>query len=173
MKLNFLCFSPGDLTKTLPVTVVAEHGDKVIQCRWHTRDLSFLSSSADKTVTLWAYQPWSTQTLILLHLERQLRVRVYQCVSLYLLQTDCSFSALVMSTFGIARLLEETALLSNILQFRRKKHTFFSLTNTEHSTRSIASVFCYLEWMKQSWKCELNCALMMFSVVTLIQLNVL
>ncbi|XP_016377392.1 WD repeat-containing protein 47-like [Sinocyclocheilus rhinocerous] len=47
----------GDLTKTLPVTVVAEHADKVIQCRWHTRDLSFLSSSADKTVTLWAYQP--------------------------------------------------------------------------------------------------------------------
>ncbi|KAI2650321.1 WD repeat-containing protein 47 [Labeo rohita] len=47
----------GDLTKTLPVTVVAEHGDKVIQCRWHTKDLSFLSSSADKTVTLWAYQP--------------------------------------------------------------------------------------------------------------------
>ncbi|XP_051549661.1 WD repeat-containing protein 47-like isoform X1 [Myxocyprinus asiaticus] len=47
----------GDLTKTLPVTVVAEHGDKVIQSRWHTRDLSFLSSSADKTVTLWAYQP--------------------------------------------------------------------------------------------------------------------
>uniref|UniRef100_A0A8C2E077 WD repeat domain 47b n=1 Tax=Cyprinus carpio TaxID=7962 RepID=A0A8C2E077_CYPCA len=47
----------GDLTKTLPVSVVAEHADKVIQCRWHTRDLSFLSSSADKTVTLWAYQP--------------------------------------------------------------------------------------------------------------------
>ncbi|XP_016310899.1 WD repeat-containing protein 47-like [Sinocyclocheilus anshuiensis] len=47
----------GDLTKTLPVSVVAEHAEKVIQCRWHTRDLSFLSSSADKTVTLWAYQP--------------------------------------------------------------------------------------------------------------------
>lgn len=59
-KWNFPCVSPGDLTKSLPVTVVAEHGDKVIQCRWHTRDLSFLSSSADKTVTLWAYQPWST-----------------------------------------------------------------------------------------------------------------
>ncbi|XP_076880432.1 WD repeat-containing protein 47b isoform X2 [Brachyhypopomus gauderio] len=45
----------GDLTKPLPVTVAGEHKDKVIQCRWHTRDLSFLSSSADKTVTLWAH----------------------------------------------------------------------------------------------------------------------
>uniref|UniRef100_A0A4W4E9U1 CTLH domain-containing protein n=1 Tax=Electrophorus electricus TaxID=8005 RepID=A0A4W4E9U1_ELEEL len=47
----------GDLTKPLPVTVAGEHKDKVIQCRWHTRDLSFLSSSADKTVTLWAHNP--------------------------------------------------------------------------------------------------------------------
>ncbi|TRY96943.1 hypothetical protein DNTS_014288 [Danionella cerebrum] len=39
----------GDLTKDLPVSVAAKHTDKVIQCRWHTRDLSFLSSSADKT----------------------------------------------------------------------------------------------------------------------------
>uniref|UniRef100_A0A671Z437 WD repeat domain 47 n=1 Tax=Sparus aurata TaxID=8175 RepID=A0A671Z437_SPAAU len=47
----------GDLTKPLPQTVAGEHLDKVIQCRWHPLDRTFLSSSADRTVTLWAPGP--------------------------------------------------------------------------------------------------------------------
>ncbi|XP_053286737.1 WD repeat-containing protein 47 [Pleuronectes platessa] len=44
----------GDLTKPLPQTVGGGHGDKVIQCRWHPHDRTFISSSADRTVVLWA-----------------------------------------------------------------------------------------------------------------------
>ncbi|XP_056235319.1 WD repeat-containing protein 47-like [Seriola aureovittata] len=47
----------GDLTKPLPQTVAGEHWDKVIQCRWHPHDQTFLSSSADRTVVLWAPGP--------------------------------------------------------------------------------------------------------------------
>lgn len=46
----------GDLTKPLPQTLAGEHWDKVIQCRWHPHDRTFLSSSADRTVVLWAPQ---------------------------------------------------------------------------------------------------------------------
>ncbi|XP_055602431.1 WD repeat-containing protein 47 isoform X2 [Uranotaenia lowii] len=47
----------GDLTMPLPSVVVAQHTDKVISGRWHPVDFTFLSTSADKTATLWALPP--------------------------------------------------------------------------------------------------------------------
>uniref|UniRef100_A0A8D3BIC9 CTLH domain-containing protein n=2 Tax=Scophthalmus maximus TaxID=52904 RepID=A0A8D3BIC9_SCOMX len=47
----------GDLTKPLPQTLAGEHWDKVIQCRWHPHDRTFISSSADRNVVLWAPGP--------------------------------------------------------------------------------------------------------------------
>ncbi|TRY72507.1 hypothetical protein TCAL_01060 [Tigriopus californicus] len=47
----------GDLSQPLPSVVVAQHQDKVISGRWHPTDFSFLSTSADKTCTLWGLPP--------------------------------------------------------------------------------------------------------------------
>ena len=43
----------GNLTNHLPSLVVASHQDKVITGRWHPHHCSFLSTSADKTSTVW------------------------------------------------------------------------------------------------------------------------
>lgn len=50
-------FFTGDLTLPLPSVVVAQHQDKCISGRWHPSEFSFLSTSADKTATLWALPP--------------------------------------------------------------------------------------------------------------------
>ncbi|KAE9550357.1 hypothetical protein FO519_006440 [Halicephalobus sp. NKZ332] len=44
----------GDLTSPLMYLPVAEHNDKIIQCRWHPQEFTFLSTSADRTVVLWS-----------------------------------------------------------------------------------------------------------------------
>lgn len=47
----------GDLSVPLPSVVVASHTDKVISARWHPSEFTFISTSADKTVNLWALPP--------------------------------------------------------------------------------------------------------------------
>ena len=43
----------GNLTNPLPSVEVASHMDKVITGRWHPHHCSFLTTSADKTSTVW------------------------------------------------------------------------------------------------------------------------
>lgn len=47
----------GDLTAPLQSVCVARHADKAITGRWHPHQFSFVSTSADKTCTLWALPP--------------------------------------------------------------------------------------------------------------------
>jgi len=44
----------GDLSLNLNSVTVATHEDKVIAGRWHPVEFTFLSTSADKTASLWA-----------------------------------------------------------------------------------------------------------------------
>lgn len=44
----------GDLTQPLKSVVVATHTDKVITARWHPTEFTLLTTSADKSATLWA-----------------------------------------------------------------------------------------------------------------------
>lgn len=43
----------GDLNQPLPSVCVAELDDKIIQSRWHPTDFTFVTTSANKTATLW------------------------------------------------------------------------------------------------------------------------
>lgn len=43
----------GDLNQPLPSVCVAESDDKIIQSRWHPSDFTFVTTSANKTATLW------------------------------------------------------------------------------------------------------------------------
>ncbi|CAF3653659.1 unnamed protein product [Rotaria socialis] len=44
----------GDLTKPLVLSSVAAHTDKIIQARWHPNEISFATTSADRTCLIWA-----------------------------------------------------------------------------------------------------------------------
>ncbi len=44
----------GDLTKPLSWSVVAQHNDKIIQSKWHPTQMSFVTTSADRTSTVWS-----------------------------------------------------------------------------------------------------------------------
>ncbi|CAF1436729.1 unnamed protein product [Didymodactylos carnosus] len=43
-----------DLTKPLILSNVAPHTDKIIQARWYPHEMSFVTTSADRTCVVWA-----------------------------------------------------------------------------------------------------------------------
>lgn len=43
----------GDLTKPLNWNMVASHNDKVIQAKWHPNCMAFITTSADRSSTVW------------------------------------------------------------------------------------------------------------------------
>jgi hypothetical protein len=49
-----LLFYLGDLTKPLNWAVVAQHNDKIIQAKWHPTEMSFITTSADRTAIVWS-----------------------------------------------------------------------------------------------------------------------
>ena len=71
ISILFLSMHSGDLTKPLVLSNVAAHGDKIIQARWyvqhiclfllytlrcfrHPNEMSFVTTSADRTCIVWA-----------------------------------------------------------------------------------------------------------------------
>ncbi|CAF1114822.1 unnamed protein product [Adineta steineri] len=53
----------GDLTKPLILSSVAAHTDKIIQARWQPNEMSFITTSADRTCMVWMPPPSALSNL--------------------------------------------------------------------------------------------------------------
>ncbi|CAF0999779.1 unnamed protein product [Adineta steineri] len=53
----------GDLTKPLILSNVAAHTDKIIQARWQPNEMSFITTSADRTCMVWMPPPSALSNL--------------------------------------------------------------------------------------------------------------